>query len=192
MRKIGLDVDDVICDFWGTATDIFNHKYKVNALKSDFTTYSSVLDVYSITYPEFVKTIVDEGIFEQMKPYKGIPEVVQRLKDSGSDITLITSRGFHPNSLEVTRAFFKLWNIPYDSLYIKHPGKTKADYIDGSLDLFVDDLPSNLIDLKASGKVANLALISQPWNATEKRFERHSHLKDVYNRHLKAGPSFSI
>lgn len=84
MERIGLDIDDVLTDFWGSAVPIFNKKYGILAKKSDFKTYTTVLDIYSISIAEFEKTIIDEGIFEIMKPYDEVPYIVQSFKELGS------------------------------------------------------------------------------------------------------------
>lgn len=192
MEEVGFDVDDVIGDFWDTAIPAFNKKYRRNASRQDFVTFTSVLSIYDITLLEFERTVVEEGILEMIEPYPGTPEVVQKFKSAGSNITFITSRGFHPDAYNVTANFFRHWDIPFDHLYIKEQGKTKADYLKCRLDLFVDDLPKNLVDLRESGKVNNLALIHQLWNREEKGFSRYRHLREVYQRFLNKSHELSL
>lgn len=178
--RVGLDIDDVITDFWTTASPIFNRKYGGSASKADFITYDAMNSIYDISYEEFKRTIIEECIFEQMQPYPGVCETIEKFKSDGAIIDLITSRGFHPNARALTLDYLNRHNVIFDELYIKEEGKKKSDYITDQLDLYVDDLPANLHDIKGSLKAKNLALIHQPWNVTETGFDRYNHLKEVY------------
>lgn len=185
-RKIlGFDIDDVIADFWDVGIKIFNRKYGVNATKDQFVTFTSMNDIYNIDYPEFYETIVGEGLLEQMEPYSNVPEIMQDIYNQGHEIVLITSRSFHPDSYNVTKAFLDRNDIPFHKLFIKESGKSKADYIEKGMYSFVDDLPANLHDVKASNKVRNLILMDQPWNRDTKDFARCTALDHFHKRHLE-------
>lgn len=193
---LGFDVDDVVADFWSVATPIFNRKYGVESKKEDHISFSSLEDIYGINYSEFFRTVLEEGVLEQMIPYQGVPEIMRNISEAGHSIVLVTSRSYHPDALEVTSTFFKKNDIPYNELYIKEDGKNKSDYLPHGTHFFLDDLPSNLNEIEASGKVQNLGLISQPWNKSERSFDRYRNLSDFYQRqialHRDREPSFSI
>lgn len=177
--RIGLDIDDVIADFWEAGIPIFNKKYGVDAKKEDFDQFDAMSRVYNITYQDFLDTIINENMFERMKPYSGVPEVVQGYREAGAEVIMVTSRGFHPNAFDLTKEFLDRHEIPFDQLHIKASGRTKDEYIDGAIDIFVDDLPDNLIDIKLSGKARRLAMIHQPWNTGVDDFPRFDHLGHV-------------
>lgn len=185
-QVLGFDIDDVIGDFWSTAIPIFNNKYGIETTKDEFTTFSSMNDIYGIEYPDFFRTVIEEGVLEAMKPYKGVPEVMNALKNQGHQLILVTSRNYHPNAEGVTRNFLRHYDVPYHKLYIKEDGKTKADYLPREVHSFVDDLPENLTQIAKSGKVRNLALITQPWNQSNKEFDRFSALSAFYKKHFSS------
>jgi uncharacterized HAD superfamily protein len=177
--RIGLDIDDVIADFWQIALPTFNKKFGVNARKEDFSKFDAMKWVYKISYAEFVATIISDQIFEQMIPYDGVPEVVQGYREAGAEIILVTSRGFHPHAYQLTKDFLDRHDVPFDKLHIKREGHTKDQYLDGQVDIFVDDLPENLIHIERSGKARRLAMIHQPWNTGDDQFPRFDHLGTV-------------
>ena len=185
IKNLGFDIDDVISDFWQAAIPIFNKKYGVCAIKSDFVKFESMNTIYEINDYEFHETIIDSGVLEIMKPYPGVPEIMQKIAEQGHAITLITSRGYHPNAKALTLDFLKSNNIPFNSLYIKEDGKTKADYISHEIDYFVDDLPKNLHDVKNSGKSKKLGLIDQPWNKDELGFKRYKSLSHFFKSNFQ-------
>lgn len=184
-KTLGFDIDDVIADFWDIGIQIFNRKYGASASKADFVTFEAMNEIYNIDYPEFYKTIIEEGLLEQMKPYSNVPEIMQDIYSRGHEIVLITSRSFHPDSYNVTKAFLDRNEIPFHKLHIKENGKSKADYIEKGMYSFVDDLPANLHDVKASNKVKNLVLIDQPWNRDNNDFVRYSALDHFHKKHLE-------
>lgn len=191
-ETLGFDIDDVIADFWDAAIPVFNKKYNVEAKKSDFVTFESMNHIYGIEYPDFYKTIIDEGIFEQMRAYQGVPSVLQRIHEKGHKIVLITSRGFHPLARPLTEEFLNREDIPYHELHIKESGKKKSDYITDEMLCFADDLPLNLDDMRASEKVKKLALISQPWNMGNKDYVRYHGLDHFYRKHFQEDLKFSL
>lgn len=191
-KILGFDIDDVIADFWATATPIFNKKYGVEASKHDFVTFSSMNDIYGIEYPDFFRTVIEEGVLEIMNPYKGVPEIMRDLHDQGHRIILVTSRSYHSDAHNVTEAFLDKNDIPFHELYIKEDGKTKADYLPSLTDVFLDDLPSNLKSIAESGKVGHLALINQPWNQDDSNFKRYSGLKQFYKTHFSRSLESSL
>lgn len=181
---LGFDIDDVLSDFWSTATPIFNRKYGIEASKNDFVTFQSMNHIYGIEYPEFFKTVVDEGVFETMKPYKGVPKVMQALHSQGHRLILVTSRSFHPHAKPMTEDFLRRNDIPYHELHIKADGKTKAEYLPHGTHSFIDDLPDNLYHIGESGKVDNLALVTQPWNKSNSDFDRYHGLEHFYQKNF--------
>jgi len=179
VKRIGLDADDVLFDFWGTAIPVFNRKFGMNVSKDAFHKFDSVCPVFDITPQEFLQIIIDEGVLERMEPYPGVPEFVQRLKNDGHHVSIVTSRAYHPGAHRVTTESLDRCGIPFNQLHIKENGKTKSDYLDRPVDIFVDDLPDNLVDIKSSGKARRLALITQPWNTKVDDFERYRCLTEL-------------
>lgn len=180
-KRVGFDYDDVLVDFWQTALPILNEYFGTRVTRDMLNDYAKAPQFFGVDFLEFTRAISKLRVLEQLQPIPGAAEAVQAFRDAGYEITVITSRGWHPKGYIMTRHHMEEHRIAYDSLQIKCGGLTKADYIEGQLDLYVDDLPQNLSDVLAAGKARNLALINQGWNAGDTSFGRFAHVSDVFD-----------
>lgn len=93
---------------------------------------------------------VRDGIFAKMDVYDHAVEVMHRLKDAGHTIVMVTARDLGEELaekvLEDTMTFFTRHNIPFDELVITN---VKTGVV---ADLFVDDAPHNVEQLRAVGR----------------------------------------
>lgn len=180
-KRVGFDYDDVLVDFWQTALSILNEYFGTRVTRDMLNDYAKAPQIFGVDFLEFTNAISRTRILEQLQPIPRAVETVQAFREAGCEIAVITSRGWHPEGYVMTRNHMEEHRIAYDSLQIKCDGLTKADYIEGQLDLYVDDLPKNLSDVQAAGKARNLALIDQNWNSDDTSFGRFAHISDVFD-----------
>ena len=96
--------------------------------------------------------VTEDRIFRTMEPYPDVAEVLWRLSDAGVWIRIITHRllfnGLHESSAADTAVWLDQHDIPYrDLCFIGDKAMVGAD-------VYIDDSPHNIIDLRESGRTA--------------------------------------
>ena len=96
--------------------------------------------------------VTEDRIFRTMQPYPQVAEVLWRLSDAGVWIRVITHRllfnGLHETSAADTAAWLDQHDIPYrDLCFIGDKARVGAD-------VYLDDSPHNIVDLRAAGRTA--------------------------------------
>lgn len=122
--KVGLDIDDTICSFYGPYFERFGKP------KED------------IEITRNVNTILirDESF------WMGLP-IIHRPSFSP---TLYCTKRVHP--VAWTRRFLEVNNLPFAPIYqIYRQSDSKAPAIEGKVDVFIDDSINNFIDLNLKG-----------------------------------------
>jgi len=96
--------------------------------------------------------VTEDRIFRTMAAYPGVAEVLWRLSDAGVWIRVITHRllfnGLHEASAADTAVWLDQHDIPYrDLCFIGDKAMVGAD-------LYLDDSPHNIENLRAAGRTA--------------------------------------
>ena len=148
---IGIDIDDTITD---TYEVMFNYAqdYTINILKKEpiirevnqCNTHSYIEALYNWTTEEsrmFWKMYYEKNLRE-VKPKTLALEFLQKLKNEGNQIILITARiqpkNYYLDVQNETEKWLKLYNIPYDKLIIN--GRQKEIIAqEENIDVFIDD-----------------------------------------------------
>jgi 5'-nucleotidase len=124
-------------------------------------------DAYSewgLSFPEFEEAhrqaVTEDRIFRSMPPLPGVSEALWQLSDEGVWIRIITHRLIFNGAHEVSAADTAWWldhhRIPYrDLCFIGAKPDVGAD-------LYVDDSPSNIRNLRQAGRTA--LVFDQPYN----------------------------
>lgn len=93
--------------------------------------------------------VTQRDLFRVMKPVAGAPQVLRRLSDEGVRIRIITHRlllkGFHRVAVQQTIDWLDGHDIPYWDLCFL------ADKAAVGADLYVEDSPKNIEDLRSQG-----------------------------------------
>lgn len=139
--KIGIDVDDVINDFFPHWVKSYNKKFKTNL------DYLSVddWDLRKIfpddeDWKEFCSVIDDPDFYETLEVDKLSQVVIQELQDAGAEIYFIT--GTYPNQVPKKYNWIKKYfpNIP-DKNILFVPAESKTNV---SVNIYIEDNPENL------------------------------------------------
>jgi 5'(3')-deoxyribonucleotidase len=96
--------------------------------------------------------IAERSLYENLSPIEGAGPALRRLSSSGVRIRIITHRLYlkhtHKTSVAQTVGWLDRYAIPYwDLCFMSDKGAVGAD-------LYVDDAPSNIEDLRAGGNEA--------------------------------------
>ena len=160
--RIGIDIDD-------TLTDVKNELIKAGenyarSLGKDIKVDKNFEDknnngnkwqeMFQFDYDElkyFLKDI-QESITNKAKPRENVVEVINKLKNDGNKIIIITARDseFHDDPYKYSKDWLDKNNIYYDKLVVNARNKEDA-CIEEKIDLFIDDSKSNCLNVKKAG-----------------------------------------
>ena len=160
--RIGIDIDD-------TLTDVKNELIKAGenyarSLGKDIKVDKNFEDknnngnkwqeMFQFNYEElkyFLKDI-QESITNKAKPRENVVEVINKLKNDGNEIIIITARDseFHDNPYKYSKDWLDKNNIYYDKLVVNARNKEDA-CIEEKIDLFIDDSESNCLKVNKAG-----------------------------------------
>jgi 5'(3')-deoxyribonucleotidase len=150
---LGVDLDGVVGDFYGAMRSItaeWLHKPE-EALTTEV---SYGLEEWGIAefggYERLHRfAVTQRNLFRDMKPLEGAPAVLRKLSHRGIRIRIITHRLFlkysHKTSITQTVDWLDTYDIPYwDLCFMNDKGAVGAH-------VYIDDAPSNIIQLRAHG-----------------------------------------
>jgi 5'(3')-deoxyribonucleotidase len=197
----GFDLDGVIADVHHGMAESMQRATGVNLHWSQWHAYD-FFKFYGMEVDQFLELLVRDRVLETAPPAGGAVGAMQAIREAGLKIAIVTARGFHPSADAVTRDWLTRHNIPFDDLIVVHNGASKADALNslGRVVSYVDDHIGNLEDLHDNGIAAPLYLMSQPWNASDERFERvrdlpeyslrviGHHARSMINRYVEPAP----
>jgi 5'(3')-deoxyribonucleotidase len=161
---LGVDLDAVCADYEGAFRTSVARQFERDETEL---TPQTVMDAYSewgLTFEEFeqahLRAVLEDRMFREMEPLPGVSEALWRLSDEGVWIRIITHRLIFNGAHEVSAADTAWWldhhDIPYrDLCFIGAKPDVGAD-------LYVDDSPTNIINLRASGRT--VLAFDQPYN----------------------------
>ncbi len=146
--KIGIDVDNTIIDTLPVLKKYcreYNEKVIKRNLKMNEEGFA-VANLYEWTQEEktdFLIKYIDE-VREQAPIKKNAQEIIQKLKQEGNTIYIITARKQigDRSPYEATQKFLKKNDFQYDELVVQ---KDKKQFcIDNNIDVLIDDEPQNI------------------------------------------------
>ena len=157
---IKVDIDGVLRNMNDMLLHLYNQKFKTNLTVEDLTDY----DV-SKSFPLFEMrgktTAIDfffhknaEKVFYLSEPYEGVEDAMQKLKDNGHKIVIVTWQFSNINK-KLTLDWLDALSIPYDDICF-----TKDKWmIQG--DILIDDNPEFILNEK---DMSFKYLVDQPYN----------------------------
>lgn len=182
--NIGIDIDNVISKF-------------DEALEEEFLKHDKELRNTGIIDPNKHMT---EGMFdwseEELWPFyldnveriaknlgvkEGAKEYIEKLKEDGHTIVIITGRdnGEYSDPYNMTKKWLREKEIPYDKLIFTKYKKEKAEKcIENGIDVMIDD--SNSICRECYKKNITTLIMDKPCNREEKEITRVYNWKEIY------------
>lgn len=142
--KIGMDIDDTICNTHAVlikyAQKYSKENFGRNIVKYNSNNFSEVLgcnyDEMGKFYRKYYTTALKEII-----PFYGTKEILTKLKEEGHQVHFITVRNDREcdgSAYDITRKWLIKYQIPYDSLNVNINDK-KTFCKDNNIDIFIDD-----------------------------------------------------
>lgn len=165
MKTIVFDLDDTLANLKDPMVDCLNSLTGKNLQSSDLFKFDTT-DIYGITNQDFFNCLINNDILDNLEPFIETRTLLTDLLKNDYNITIITSRAYHPDAFEVTKNWFAKYEIPYSRIIISEHGKKKSDYVtkEENVILFIDDRIENCEDFIASRKAYNVRLFDAPWN----------------------------
>lgn len=187
--KIGIDIDNVIANFNDTLLKEYikhDKELRNTGIVNENPEYvrNGMFDwsdeeeksFYSANIERFAKTF---------KPLEDAPYYIQKLKNDGNEIYIISGRnnGDYTDAWKLTTDWLSNHNIIYDKLiltnvYDKHAKSQECLKYD--IDVMIEDSISICIDLIQSG--IKVYTMNTRYNQKEDSFDRVSNWKEIYER----------
>ena len=184
---IGIDIDDTITDlsdiFLKYAT-LYNKENEID-FKIDKTQWD-IDKAFGWNNDDFMKFSKKylEILLNEAKPKKGCVDVINKLREDGHKIVIITAR----NSEELiapydfTKNWLELNNIGFDKLVV-NSNKKEEDCINNKIDVFIDDRPENCENVYKKLHIP-VFLFDSVYNTNDKNslIERVFSWEEVYSK----------
>lgn len=184
MLKIGIDIDDTICDT-NELIVIEADKYDKEVLGG-----TGIKDPLAYDFQKMMGWGPDgKGKFfsdrfeyimtnTSLKPMA--KEIINKLYDEGNEIIFISCRKdkYLKDPYKLTYDFLMKNGIKFNKLYV-NAGEKTDESAENNLDLFIDDMPHNCEDVESTG--AKVLLYDSIYNKDENRFKRVSNWNEIYN-----------
>ena len=164
IKTAGLDLDEVILNFNQIAIERFNEKYNANFSKSSIQDFDWYRNLYNLSADQFYRDIIELKLFEDARPLEGSIEAIELLKSKGTHVSIVTSRGFHPEAKAITAKWLERNKVKFDRLEIVGHNRSKSCYFSHPVDIFVDDHIKNHEDMIRSGLSKKNVVIANKWN----------------------------
>ena len=187
--KIGIDIDNVIANFDDTLLKEYmahDKKLRNTGIINENAEYlrKGMFDWTKEEEQRYYQENI-ENFAKKLKPLKNAPYYIQKLKEEGNKIYIISGRnnGEYKNPEKLTKQWLKDNSIPYDQLiltnaYQEHE-KTKA-CIENQIDIMIDDSIRTCLDLNKNG--IKVYIMNTRYNQKEKTLERVLTWEEIYHK----------
>jgi 5'(3')-deoxyribonucleotidase len=177
-RKYAFDIDDTLCHFARDATSAMNKVYNQNyAIAENY----QIHKLYGAKLEDFFLVLLKEHVYENIEPFEHSASLMNTLVENDVGIVFVTARscmGPYANSITKKWIRDKLCLDNFE-LFIQDPKIPKVNYLDSSVEVFVED---NFEHLKHfTGKKY---LINQPWNAKDQNVIKPLSIIEKNSLHL--------
>lgn len=176
--RIGIDIDDTITD-----TYLIVLKHIAEYFKRDYEELKSIGYTYDefFTDSEFIgfEKFVDDNfhkLIPTLKPKEGAVEVINKLKQDGHEIIIVTARSSAKPNQNID--FLNSYNIPFDKFYegIKDKGELSKKE---NIDVLIDDSYKHYQQCQRENIRA--ILFDAPYNRKYEECERVTNWNEVYD-----------
>ena len=190
--RIGLDIDDTICN---THFVLMKYAYKYNKendnkklLKYNTNDFSKIFGWNKDEVNSFFNTYYLEAL-KEIKPKYNVKEVLNNLRTKGHEIIFITIRddnecGGQNEANRITKQWLEKYEIPYDELHVGIFDK-KAFCKENHIDIFIDDSEKNCISVSELGTKTFIAMNSFNLEFSSEKITNIYSMDDFYNEILK-------
>ena len=178
--RIGIDIDDTICDTWEYLIPYLSKYFNIdeNILRKAQVPYYEACNCTYQEYCEFARKNYDI-LTPNFKLKKGVKEIIDKLKNEGNEIFFITARSINgfKDPYKISYDYLKKHDIYFDKLIVNAKEKVEKS-IEEKIDLFIDDSIINCNLLSKSG--VKVLLFDTSYNKNCTNFKRIFNWDDVY------------
>lgn len=180
--RIGIDIDDTICDTWEYVKPLFKQNFNLDDLELEKNNYSRVLNCTLEEYYDFYKKNIDP-IMLDIPIKKDAAKYINKLKKDGHEIYFITARGDFDmlNPYEKTKIYLEKNNIKYDKLLTNSLEKDKA-VLKNKIDIFIDDSIKHCMSISKLGIPVLMFETSYNKQTEFRKVKSWKEIYDIINR----------
>ncbi len=188
--KIGIDIDNTLTKVQdklnkaafdyaiSLGKKIDNYDNPLEDIKNNGDTYKKK---FQFTYEElqyFLKEI-QEDITNNALPRENVKEVIDKLKEDGHEIYIVTARDseFHDDPYRLSKDWLDKNNIYYDRLIVNAREKTSVCKNE-NIDLFIDDQLNNCLSVANVG-IKTIMITDKVYNYNE--ITQLQNWNEIYN-----------
>ena len=189
MKRIGLDIDDTICN---TNFVLMKYAIKYNQehgnkpmLKYNTNEFGEVFGWNNEEVNDFFRTYYLDAL-KEIEPKFNVKEVLSKLKEEGYEIIFITVRndrecaGFD-EAKRITLEWLKKYEIPFDELYVDIQDKLSFCK-EHNIDIFIDDSITTVNRIKDSGIITFIAMNDFNLDFNDDKITNVYSMNDFYNK----------
>lgn len=188
--KIGIDIDNTLTEVQeelnkaafeyaiSLGKKINNYDNPIEDIKNDGDTYRKK---FQFTYEElkyFLKDI-QENITNSANPRENAKEAIDKLKEKGHEIYIITARDseFHDDPYKLSKDWLDKNKIYYDKLIVNAREKSSVCKNE-KIDLFIDDQLNNCLSVQNAG-IQTIMITNEIYNYDE--IKQLKNWNEIYN-----------
>ena len=161
-RKIMVDVDDTISDFWAIMLPLLREQTrKYHVQLSDFTNYDSVLREFGIKQHQFLGLCKE--VFHMLPPRKRMIEKINDLSNT-YEIVIATARSFDDNAYNKTADWLEDHGVAYDRLHITDRPKHEFFAGEKPFQFIFEDKLETVRSFLDHNMTNNAVMVVAPWN----------------------------
>lgn len=177
--RIGIDIDDTICETWEYIKPVFIKHFALDETKLENKTYSRALPCTVDEYYDFCKKYIDKLMLD-IPIKKDVSKYINKLKEEGNQIYFITARGNKDMNTpyETTQEYLNKNNIKYDYIYVNSSDKNEV-IKNNNIDILIDNSIKHCIEaVKIGTRVIMMNHIS---NEKFNNYEKANNWEEIYN-----------
>jgi len=187
--RIGLDIDDTICN---TNSVLMKYAFKHNEehgnkklIKKDTNDFSEVFGWNPEEVNLFFRTYYLDAL-KEIEPKENVKEVLGKLREDGHQIIFITIRndrecGGENEAYRITEEWLRKYEIPYDELHVDIHNK-KEFCEEHNIDVFMDDSVKTVSLVKTLGIKTFIAINSFNMNFKDDKITNIYSMNEFYEK----------
>ncbi len=188
-KRIGLDIDDTICN---THFVLMKYAFKYNKehgdkplLKYNTNNFGEVFGWSAEEVNDFFRTYYLDAL-KEIEPKFNTKEVLDKLRNEGYKIIFITVRNDREfaglgEARRITLEWFEKYEIPYDELHVDIQDK-KSFCEENDIDIFIDDSVRTVTNVKDIGIDTFIAMNDFNLDFTDDNITNVYSMNDFYNK----------
>lgn len=177
--KIGIDIDDTICNTWEFVKPYYEKNFNLDKNITENNSYFKALNCSLEEYYDFCKKNISKLTFN-VPVKKDAVMYINKLKEEGHEINFITARSTFDmeEPYDQTKKYLEQNNIKYDNLYVNSLKKEEVT-LKNNIDIFIDDSVKHCTNVSKTG--IDVLMMTTTYNKKYTNFKRVNNWKEIYD-----------